>query len=286
MNLMTTPPKISIITPSYNQAEFLESTINSVLDQQYPNLEYILIDGGSTDGSMEIIKKYQHHFSYWISEKDNGQSQAINKGFKLATGKYVNWLNSDDIFLKDALFTLAHYLESHPSIDIVFGNVLYINSNNEHLYRSYEIPYSQKITLYGTNHVLQPAALYKKSVIEKIGLLDERLHYTMDHEFWVRIHNAGFHFAGIQDAVAGYRLHNHSKGVSHMHDKIKRERRELKLKYGRKCKSLPIETMRLNVLNLFYRPLRKIRQFVMYQKVDLIPTAVKLRYFHFKKKLM
>ncbi|MEZ5010012.1 MAG: glycosyltransferase family 2 protein [Chitinophagales bacterium] len=118
--------KISIITPSYNQAEFLEDTITSVLHQNYPNLQYIIIDGGSSDGSVEIIKKYENQIDYWISEKDSGQTHAINKGFSKVTGDIICWLNSDDIYFDYTLSAVANYFNENPDIDILWGDVFRI----------------------------------------------------------------------------------------------------------------------------------------------------------------
>ena len=114
-------PKISVITPSYNQADFLEETILSVLNQNYPNLEYIIIDGGSTDRSVEIIKKYEKHLSYWVSEKDDGQSHAINKGLQHATGEIICWLCSDDLHVSDTLYTVAELFRLNPEIALLHG---------------------------------------------------------------------------------------------------------------------------------------------------------------------
>ena len=124
-------PRISIVTPSYNQAEFLEKTILSILNQNYPNLEYIIIDGVSTDGSVEIIKKYERYLAYWISERDNGQADAINKGFKIATGDFIAWQNSDDVYLPGSFFKVIEKFEKYPNPDIVFGNVYLINESDE-----------------------------------------------------------------------------------------------------------------------------------------------------------
>ena len=278
-------PKVSIVTPSYNQSEFLEETIMSVLEQNYPNLEYFIFDGGSNDGSADIIKKYQKHLTYWASEKDRGQSDAINKGFARATGKYINWLNSDDVFLEGALFKLVEFLEANSSIDLVYGNVVFINSRSQRLYSTYEVPYSQRITLYSLNYLPQPAALYRTSLTQCLGPLDENLHYCMDHELWLRMHSANGKIAHINDFVAGYRLHSRSKGIGYAKSKLREERLGLKLRYGRRFNSFLLERVRLFALNIYYRIYRKVWQFSLYGKVDLIPTALKLEYFRLRKKL-
>ena len=119
--------KISIVTPSYNQSQFLERTILSVLNQNYPNLEYLIIDGGSTDGSVEIIRKYEKYLAYWVSEKDNGQADAINRGFQKSTGKILAWLNSDDIYLPGTLLKVSETFNKNPEVDLIFSNIFFID---------------------------------------------------------------------------------------------------------------------------------------------------------------
>ena len=137
---MSKLPKISIVTPSLNQAKFLEKTIQSVLAQNYSDLEYIIIDGGSTDGSVEIIKKYQDKIAYWVSEKDRGQSHGINKGFALATGDIFAWLNSDDTYMPGALHTVAEYFSKDSDLDFLYGDVNLINEKSIILIISFILP--------------------------------------------------------------------------------------------------------------------------------------------------
>src|SRR5262249_46923914 len=124
-------PRITIITPSFNQAQFFEQTIASVLDQNYPNLEYIIIDGGSQDHSVEIIRKYDHRLAYWVSEKDRGQTHAINKGLERATGDIIAYLNSDDFYLAGTLHRVAEYFQQHPDVDLLHGRCRTVNVNGE-----------------------------------------------------------------------------------------------------------------------------------------------------------
>jgi glycosyltransferase involved in cell wall biosynthesis len=185
-------PKISIVTPNYNGGQFLEETILSVIGQNYPNLEYIIIDGGSTDNSVEIIKKYEKHLAYWVSEKDKGQSDAINKGFTKATGKIVTWLNSDDFFLPNTLHKVATYWQN-KTFDFLIGNVKIVDSNSESkgiakskvvLYKNYYLPSSSVI--------LQPASFFSKKVLDVCNGLDASYHYVMDVDFWIRASLQGF----------------------------------------------------------------------------------------------
>src|SRR5512142_3420630 len=122
MNPLSTNPRVSIITPSYNQAQFLEASIQSVLQQDYPNIEYIVADGGSKDNSVEIIKKYQDHLAWWVSEKDKGHADALNKGFSHATGEILAWLNSDDVYYPDAVAEAVAVLQQHPEVGMVYGD--------------------------------------------------------------------------------------------------------------------------------------------------------------------
>jgi len=215
-------PKITIITPSYNQASFIERTINSVLSQNYPNLEYIIIDGGSTDHSVSIIKKYESKISYWISEKDRGQSHAINKGLARATGEIIGWLNSDDIYYPGALHIIADFFQKQASSQIVYGKAYHIDTDDNQIEEYPTEPWSYerlKIICY----ICQPAVFFRNSVFDLVGTLDESLQYCMDYEFWLR---AGQHintFDFIPVHLAGSRLYATNKTLGaklHVHEEI------------------------------------------------------------------
>ena len=182
-------PKISIITPSYNQAQFLEKTILSVLDQDYPNTEYIVIDGGSTDGSVEIIQKYADRLDYWVSEEDSGQSAAINKGFLRATGEIICWLNSDDYFLPGTLAFVAEQLREGTNCHALVGQcfVVYTDGKPPSLQRGIYTNHRELLQFWRGYYMHQPAIFWRREVYEKIGLLDENLHYIMDFDYWTRI---------------------------------------------------------------------------------------------------
>ena len=209
-------PKISIVTPSYNQGKFIEQTILSVISQNYPNLEYIIIDGGSTDETVDIIKKYEQHITYWVSEKDNGQSHAINKGIEKCTGEIFNWLNSDDWYEPNALFIVASAFMSKKSIQFVSGyenhvleNGTVILDNGTYLRKTIE----QTIE---DCHIAQPSTFFKLDAIRLVGGVSNDLHYIMDGELWVKLlllygeHN----FKKIDKAFVNFRIHAFSKTTS------------------------------------------------------------------------
>jgi glycosyltransferase involved in cell wall biosynthesis len=204
-------PRITIITPSYNQADFIEETILSVINQDYPNLEYIIIDGASTDNTIEIIKKYEKHLSYWVSEKDNGQSAAINKGLNIATGSIINWLNSDDVLMPGCLHAIAGYFNNNQDAGLVYGNIVYFNKDKElanQLFKPNQLKYYTHICF------PQPAAFFSKKIINTVGSIDEHIHFCMDGDFYVRAALAGFKFIQVPDVFCRFRIHNQSKSGS------------------------------------------------------------------------
>jgi glycosyltransferase involved in cell wall biosynthesis len=205
-------PKITIITPSYNQGAFIEETILSVINQDYSNLEYIIIDGGSTDNTVDIIKKYSDRMSYWVSEKDNGQSHAINKGLRKATGEIVNWINSDDQLMPGALLTIARCFIDNPTAIMVHGRIEYFGETTN--YYSVNMP-EKDIEIRYAAHICmpQPACFFRRKLIEQQGYLDESLHFSMDTDLFLR---AGLHYAIVQieDVISRFRLHGTSKSVS------------------------------------------------------------------------
>ena len=180
--------KISIITPTLNQGKFIERSIRSVLNQNYPNLEYIIIDGGSTDDTLSIIKKYQKHITYWVSENDSGQSNAINKGINKASGEVINWLNSDDFLEEGALHKVNECFKNN-SINVVAGYSTYITDQGKVMpgmrFRTY-IDKSNILSTLANTSLNQPSTFFKKPVFEKITPLPEEYHYNMDLIMWLR----------------------------------------------------------------------------------------------------
>ena len=225
-------PRISVVTPSYNQGQFLEETILSVLNQDYPSLEYIIIDGGSTDNSVEIIKKYEDRLAYWVSEPDKGQSDAINKGFRMATGKILAWLNSDDVYLHRALEIVAEYFQSHSEVGCVYGDIVMIRENGGILYKRKTIPFNFRMALYGGCLVPQPATFFRRSALERTGELDITLQYQMDFDFFLRMASRGVHLGNVPIPLAKFRLHRTSKTVSEYGKKVEQANRIIRRRYS------------------------------------------------------
>ncbi len=181
---------VSIITPSFNQASYLEQTLRSVLEQGYPHIEYIVIDGASTDASPEIIKKYASRLAYWISEKDQGQAEAINKGMGRARGDIVAWLNSDDYYLPGAIQSAVTAFEQNPEVDLVYADMQAVDQDG---FTINELKYRQ-LTLEDLLcfHIIgQPSVFMRRTAFEKAGGLDPAYHYLLDHHLWIRIARQG-----------------------------------------------------------------------------------------------
>jgi len=216
-------PKISIVTPNYNYGQYLEETIRSVLLQGYPNLEYIIMDGGSTDNSVEIIKKYEPWITYWESEKDRGQTHAINKGFKKATGDIVAWINSDDVYVPEAFHVVAQHHLENPG-QIILGDVedFYDDEsqppNRKRLH--HVMPSSMLKPLDGSWFWHQPGTFVPMKIQNKIGKLDENLHYAFDKDWIFRlVEIAPVHY--LNTVVARFRIHSEAKTSSGMDTWIK-----------------------------------------------------------------
>jgi len=182
-------PRISVVTPSFNQDKFIEETIRSVLLQGYPELEYIIIDGGSTDRTIDIIKKYEPWLAYWVSEPDRGQSHAINKGWHRAHGEILAWLNSDDTYNPGAVRQAAKALQCDPAVSMIYGDMNYIDVSSNVIYRLKSKPYEfHKLLL--DNYITQSTVFLRREVLDRVGFLDERYRLIMDHELWLRIGRA------------------------------------------------------------------------------------------------
>lgn len=203
-------PRISIITPSYNQAEFLERTILSVLNQNYPNLEYIIIDGGSTDQSVHVIKKYAKYLTYWISESDEGQADAINKGFKKATGDIIAWQNSDDIYLPDAFIKVSEIFMEHKDTDLIFGNMYLIDEYDYILKDMRFVPFNLDHLIYYDWNLSSQAVFWNIRLFDKLGYL-KNYEILFDLDWFIRLGKNIEKFRFLRKFLGGYRIHSASK---------------------------------------------------------------------------
>jgi glycosyltransferase involved in cell wall biosynthesis len=208
-----TAPLVSIVTPSYQQAAFLEATIRSVLSQTYPRIEYIVIDGGSTDGSVKIIEAFRERIAYWVSEPDAGQADAINKGLARATGKYLGWINSDDLLDREAVAKAVAYLEAHPEADFVYGDVNM--GETEQAARRLRGKPTDLRTMLETFEVPIPqqGCLWRREVTERTGGLDVRWQVVLDREFFLRVAES-YRLAYLPEVLGFFRLHSASKSVA------------------------------------------------------------------------
>lgn len=207
---MKKKPLVSIVTPSYNQAEFLEETIQSVLNQDYENIQYIIIDGGSTDGSVAIIKRYENRLFNWISEIDKGQTDAINKGFSFAEGEVLGWLNSDDTYLPSAISEAVQFLSENPSVGLLYGDANFINDKSQVIGRFPAAQTSLKRLRRGYVHIPQQAAFIRKSFWDQVGPLDPGFFFAMDYDLWVRLASVS-EIKYIPRIWGNFRLHSDAK---------------------------------------------------------------------------
>ncbi len=224
-------PKISIVTPSFNQSQFLERTILSVLNQNYPNLEYIIIDGGSTDGTAYIIKKYEKYLVYWVSEKDNGQADAINKGFSKSTGKILAYINSDDTYNPGAFLKIAEAFNKNPKADLVFGNVNYIDTYDNLIGECRFTNFNFTTLIYEGGNLHQPGTFWIREMYDKVNGFNSNYIFCMDFDFFCRVAKKG-NMVHARGFFANFRIHENAKSstIDHIgrieHEEIARRYRK------------------------------------------------------------
>jgi glycosyltransferase involved in cell wall biosynthesis len=204
--------KISVVTPSFNQGAYLEATLRSLLSQEYPDLELIVIDGGSTDQSIEIIRRYAPFLSHWESEKDRGQSHALNKGFAHVHGEVWTWLNSDDLLEPGVLQRVADVFAKDPEAGVVYGDCVYVGQDGETVIEKFPgEPYSRLRHL-AHRFIAQPSCFFRTSKVPPA--VREDLHYCMDYDLWLKLASGGIEFHYVPEVFSRYRLHDQSKSVS------------------------------------------------------------------------
>ncbi len=227
-------PKISVIIPSFNDGKFIERAILSTLNQNYPNLELIIMDGGSTDETQGIIKKYEKYISYWVSEKDKGQSDALNKGFSRATGDLVNEQDADDIFVPNAFLRVGDYFRKNPKTDIIFGNRLDLGEDDRIISERVYTRFSTTVYFYDGMSVGAQSAFWKRDLFSKIGMYDLNLKLAMDYEFFLKAGLAGARFKYLPYSFSAMRRHKGSNTENILFTVGKEEMGLLDKKYGRK----------------------------------------------------
>jgi len=205
-------PSFSIVTPSFNQGRFIGRTIESVLAQNISGLEYFVFDGGSGDNTVSVLKQFESRLQ-WVSERDDGQAHAVNKGLRKASGDIIGWLNSDDVYYPGALAAVQQFFAKHPDVDVVYGKANHIDTDDQ-VIEAYPTQEWDVQKLKQTCFLCQPAVFFRRSVIERVGGLDEKLNFCMDYEFWLRLGKAGVKFAYLPSILAGSRLHDQTKTLS------------------------------------------------------------------------
>ncbi len=207
---------ITIVTPSYNQAPYLEETLLSVLRQGYPHLEYFVIDGGSSDGSVEIIRRYERQLTGWVSEKDEGQAHAINKGFQRASGEIIAWLNSDDTYQPGTLQKVEETFRQNPHIGMLYGNVLSIDEHSRPFNLQTFAPYNLP-DLLSFRIISQPAVFMRREVLQQAGYLNQNYHLLLDHQLWLRVANLA-PILYLPQTLASARYHSQAKNLARTAD--------------------------------------------------------------------
>jgi glycosyltransferase involved in cell wall biosynthesis len=200
-------PRITVVTPSFNQARFLEETIRSVVGQQYPNLEYMVIDAGSKDGSVDIIRRYEKQLAYWVSESDRGPADALNKGFQRATGSILAYLNSDDVYRPGTLQEIAEAFAANRNADVIYGNTYWTDGDGNVLAEKRQTPFSKLGYLYGGSDLQQPATFWKRELHERAGALDVSFRAAFDMDLFFRFVSLGARFEHLPKFLAAYRIH-------------------------------------------------------------------------------
>lgn len=206
-------PTVSIITPSFNQARFLEATICSVLEQDYPNIEYLVVDGGSTDGSAEIIEKYANQLAWWTSEPDRGQTDAINKGFARATGDILAWLNSDDTYEQGAVAGAVAFLSANPKVGLVYGDTNFVDAAGQVIGKFNAQQTSLRRLRQGGVYIPQQAAFWRADLWRQVGPLDPSFYFAMDYDLWVRLAQVT-EIRYTPQLWANFRLHGDAKTIA------------------------------------------------------------------------
>jgi glycosyltransferase involved in cell wall biosynthesis len=228
-------PRVSLVTPSFNAEPYLRAAIDSVIGQDYPNIEYLVMDGGSTDGTVELLREYDDRLS-WVSEKDAGQADAIARGFEKTTGSILGWLNADDVLKPGAIRTVVDTFLAHPEVALVYGNADFIDAKGQIIGPCTVVePHSLNRLLYYGDYIIQPAAFFSRESYQSVGGLDKSLNWAMDWDLWIRL-DQKFELLYIEKTMASYRWLGSNKTAEGGFDRIE-EVEAVARRYG--CKGLP-----------------------------------------------
>jgi len=255
-----TTPTISIVTPSLNYGDYIERTIRSVLGQNYGQLEYVVQDGGSSDGTVKILQHYEKSIYYWGSRKDNGQANAVNLGFKHTTGEILAYLNSDDLLLPGALDAVAGFFWGHPDVDVVYGHRVLIDEHDQEVGR-WILPPHEDMAILWADYVPQETLFWRRGIWDRVGsCLDESFTFAMDWELLLRFREAGAKFARIPRFIGAFRIHRQQKTLSGMAGVGLEEMNRLLMSYHGRT-----EISREEKRNLRYYLLRHMACHLMYR---------------------
>lgn len=254
-------PKISIVTPSYNQGQFIENTIQSVLNQNYPNFEHIIIDNCSSDKTIEILKRYPH--LDWISESDGGQSHGLNKGFQRAIGEWILWLNADDYCLPGVFEKIACAFDDHPELDVIYGEAMFVDKCGNRIRIKRDHAFDYKILLYYGCYIASTATFFRRKIFDDGVFLDPTYKVTMDYEYFVRLASMGYRFGFVPEPLAAFRWHDSNISMWFV-ERRRYERLSVQRKYGglKWIKSDALRVKCFDGLARFYQGKRVVRRFV------------------------
>ena len=274
--------QVSIITPSYNQCEFLEQCLESVSSQSEVEYEHIVIDACSTDGSVDLLKSWGDRVR-WVSEPDKGQSDAFNKGLRMAQGDIIGWLNSDDLYLKGALKKVISFFDDNSDFDIVYGDITFIDDIGTEFLRRREVVFHSGILKYGHNLFAQPASFYRRQLMTDLDGLDASLQLSMDYDFFLKALAKGARFGYIPEFLASFRFHSHSKSAS-LHSKMLAEHKIVLDRY--KQWNIPgnpkIENMVIAFLRVYFRSLKILKKLIAYK--EFTPNVIHKRWYRNSEK--
>ncbi len=269
---MELTPKISVVTPSFNSIHTIAETIESVMKQDYPNLEHIVVDGGSKDGTLELLKKYPH--IRWISEKDEGHYHAMNKGIQMSTGEAINILNSDDCYCDGILKKIGAALEAHPEWDGVFGDMIFVDDNGKEIFRREEAFWDPQIVRFGFGLGQHQTLFIRKKTYDRLGLLRHKdFKNSVDYEFLMRLAHSNCKIGNVHDYVVRYRYHQHGQSADkRVAENMARESAQIRREYG-----VPGGFVG-KLLAQYARIKRQVEKLIVLGKCDLIPGG-----WHLKK---